>query len=97
MCGDAKKFYLVTPLDRYGYMKMPVNLIPTKFIEQNDLSSKIKNGYLYMTNIRSMYGFPQAGVLANKLLEERLAVYGYHKVHHTPSLLYHEARPIRVI
>ena len=48
MCADAKNFYLATPLDRYEYMKRPVHLIPPKFIEQNNLSSKIKNGFLYM-------------------------------------------------
>ena len=44
MCADAKNFYLATPLDRYEYMKMPVNLIPPKFIEENNLAAKIKTG-----------------------------------------------------
>ena len=94
MCADAKNFYLATPMDRYEYMKIPVRLIPQKFIDECDLSSKIKNGYLCMEIVRGMHGLPQAGVLANKLLKERLAVHGYKEVEHTPGLFYHETRPI---
>ena len=86
ICADAKNFYLATPLDRYEYMKMPINLIPPKFIEENNLTTKIKNGYLYIEIIRGMYGLPQAGVLANKLLKERLRESGYHETTHTPGL-----------
>ena len=71
MCR-CQELYLATPLDRYEYMKMPVHLIPPEFIELNNLSSKIKNGYLYMEIRRGMYGLPQSGILANKLLKKRL-------------------------
>ena len=56
--------------------------------------SKVKNWYVYMEIIRGMYGLPQAGVLANKLLKERLQKHGYHEVEHTPGLFTHETRPI---
>jgi hypothetical protein len=32
---------------------------------------------------RGMYGLPQAGILANKLLRKRLGRYGYFEVHRT--------------
>ena len=41
-----------------------------------------------------MYGLPQAGILANKLLKQRLAKYGYYEVAHTPGLWKHLSRPI---
>eukprot|EP00956_Cyclotella_meneghiniana_P031758 scaffold84459_cov26-Cyclotella_meneghiniana.AAC.1 len=41
-----------------------------------------------------MYGLPQAGALANKLLRERLAPAGYYEVAHTPGLWRHVTRPI---
>ena len=41
-----------------------------------------------------MYGLPQAGMLANKLLKERLEVHNYYKVPHTPGLFTHKTRPI---
>ena len=43
---------------------------------------------------RGMYGLPQAGILANKLLRERLAVHGYFELPHTPGLWKHETRNI---
>ena len=41
-----------------------------------------------------MYGLPQAGILANKLLKKRLARYGYFELPHTPGLWKHVSRPI---
>ncbi len=65
--------YLETPLDRYEYMKMPIALFPTDIIEHYRLNEKVLGGYVYMEIQKGMYGLPQAGVLANKLLKERLA------------------------
>ena len=48
MCADVKNFYLCTPLERYEYMRMPINLIPQEFIDLYDLGSKFKNGYVYI-------------------------------------------------
>jgi hypothetical protein len=43
---------------------------------------------------KGMYGLPQAGVLANKLLKERLARHGYFEQPHTPGLWKHVSRPV---
>ena len=51
---------------------MPINLIPQEFIDLYDLGSNVKNGYVYIEIQRDMYGLPQAGILANELLKERL-------------------------
>ena len=37
MCADVKNFYLCTPLEKYEYMRMPINLIPQDFINLYDL------------------------------------------------------------
>jgi hypothetical protein len=42
-----------------------------------------------------MYGLPQAGILANKLLEKRLNAHGYFQHCHTPGLWAHRSRPIQ--
>ena len=42
MCADASNFYLATPLEKYQYMKIPVNLIPQEFIDLYKLQDKIK-------------------------------------------------------
>ena len=66
-------------------MRMPINLIPQEFIDLYDLGSKVKNGYVYIEIQRGMYGLPQAGILANKLLKERLLQNDYFEVPHTPD------------
>ena len=35
-----------------------------KFLSDYNISSKIKNGYIYMEIIRGMYGLPQSGILS---------------------------------
>ena len=92
--ADIANMYLETPLDRYEYMRMPIELIPQEIIDHYDLLPKVKNGFVYMEIRRGMYGLPQAGVLANKLLKERLITHGYYEVPHTPGLFRHVTRPI---
>ena len=43
---------------------------------------------------KAIYGLPQEGVLANKLLKKRLAPSGYYEIPHTPELWKHVFRPI---
>ena len=62
--ADIKNMYLKTPLDRYEYMRMPLDLLPEDIVDHYDLKQKAKNGFVYMEIRRGMYGLPQAG-LAN--------------------------------
>jgi hypothetical protein len=41
-----------------------------------------------------MYGLKQAGLIANKMLQTRLAPFGYYPARQTPRLWLHETRPI---
>ena len=41
-----------------------------------------------------MYGLPHAGIIAQRLLEERLGAHGYHQSPTTPGFWTHEWRPI---
>jgi hypothetical protein len=86
--------YLETPLDRYEYMKMPIALFPTDIIEHYRLNEKVLGGYVYMEIQKGMYGLPQAGVLANKLLKERLARHWYFEQPHTLALWKHVSWPV---
>jgi hypothetical protein len=40
------------------------------------------------------YGLKQAGLLANQLLQKRLAPFGYYPARHIPGLWLHKTRPI---
>jgi hypothetical protein len=90
--ADIKNMYLETPLDWYEYMKMPLSLFPQDIIEHYGLSNKTLNGYVYMEICKEMYGLPQAGILAYKLLKKRLARHGYFEQPHTPGLWKHNSR-----
>jgi hypothetical protein len=41
-----------------------------------------------------MYGLKKAVLLANQLLQTRLAPFGYYPLRHTPGLWLHKIRPI---
>jgi len=58
-------------------MRIKADLVPEEFKQQYKLHDKIHNGYVYMEIRRGMYGLPQSGMLANKLLKKRLAEDGY--------------------
>jgi len=95
MCIDIKNFYLDTPLDRYEYMRIHISLIPQEVIDEYKLQQlKDKHDYVYMEIRKGMYGLPQAGIIANKLLAKRLAKHGYFQTTHTPGLWTHAHRPI---
>jgi hypothetical protein len=42
-----------------------------------------------MVILKGMYGLPQAGILANKILKEQLVRHGYFEQPHTPGLWKH--------
>jgi hypothetical protein len=60
-------------------MKIPIALLPDNIIKHYQLQEKVLNGYVYIEILKGMYGLPQAGILANKLLKEQLAHHGYFK------------------
>ena len=93
-CFDISSFYLGTPLDRYEYMKIPLHVFPAHVKNQYNLDERAYKGQVYLEIRRSIWGLPQAGILSNKLLKERLAPHGYYEVEHTPGLWRHETRDI---
>jgi hypothetical protein len=78
-------------------MHIPVKLIPQEIIDDYNLKPKVNDGFVYVEINKGMYGLPQAGLLANKLLAHRLAKYGYYQAIHTPGLWKHTWRPIQFV
>ncbi len=81
-------------MDRHKFIHMPNNIIPQAFIDEYNLLPKSKNGCVYMRIIKEMYGLPQAGMIANKVVKECLEEHGYYELIHTPGLFTHKTRPI---
>ena len=94
VCTDAKNFYLTAQLDHHEYICMPIDIFPQEFIDQCGLASNVHNDFVYRAIVRCMDGLPQSGILANKLLRERLLKHGYYEMPHTPGLWKHVSRPI---
>ena len=51
-------------------------------------------GYIYCEIEKGMYSLPQAGIIAQQLLEERLQKDGYRQSKTTPGLWQQDTRPI---
>ena len=89
---DIKIFYLNNDMERYEYMKIPIDIIPQDIIDRYNLMDKVHNGYVYVEIRKGMYGLPQAGKIANDELQRQLAPHGYRPVKHTPGLWKHDTR-----
>ena len=78
MTVDVKNFYLNTPMIRYEYVKIKIENIPDEIVVEYNLHEKVTgDGYIYIEIQKGMYGLPQAGILAQELLEKRLNEHGY--------------------
>jgi hypothetical protein len=92
---DLKDFYLMTPTKRYEYFCMKLELFPQDIIDEYDLTSKVDhNGNVHCEVRQGMYGLPQAGIIAQELLEEQLKIAGYTQSKFTPGYWKYEWRPI---
>ena len=94
MCIDISNFYLNAPLIRFEYMKIPLSIFPAHIVQQYNLPTKAKNGFVYLEVRNTIWGLPCAGAVSNALLKKRLAPKGYYEVPHTPGLWKHISRPI---
>ena len=95
MTIDIKDFYLNTPMARYEYMQLKLADMPEDVIAYYKLTKiATPDGYIYCKIQKGMYGLPQAGIIAQQLLEKRLEKHGYHQSTATPGLWTHDTRPI---
>jgi hypothetical protein len=91
---DIKKIYLNTPLARFEYMVINLSSLPQEIIDEFGLLELAHDGRVYIEIQKGMYGLPQAGILANELLQRRLALDGYHPTEHTHGVWKHETHPV---
>ena len=80
---------------RPEYMRLKIDDMSDNIIKQYQLREKAtKDGYVYVEINKGMYGLPQAGIIAQQLLEKRLDAAGYHQSTITPGFWTHDWRPI---
>jgi len=63
-------------------------------VEHYNLNELAHNGHVYAECVQGIYGLPQAGILAQQLLEKRLEAHGYRQSKVTPGFWRHDTRPI---
>jgi hypothetical protein len=96
MTMDISNFYLMTPIHRAKFIQIKLSDIPNEVIREYKLREKAtKNRSIYIRAKRGMYGLPQAGLLANELLEKHLNKHGYWQSKLVPGLWKHDTRPIQ--
>ena len=92
---DLANFYLNTPMADPEYMRLRLEIIPEEIIVKYNLRDLVdEEGWVYIEIRKGMYGLPQAGIIANQLLEKRLSEKGYYQCQHTPGLWRHVWRSI---
>jgi hypothetical protein len=94
MMMDIKNYYLSNPLPQFEYMKMLLSRFPEEIIQKYNLNAHSVDGWVYIETRKYMYGRKQLGILANQLLQTRLAPFGYYPARHTPGLWLHKTRYI---
>jgi len=91
MTLDISNFYLMTPLKRPEYIRMKLAAIPQEVIDEYNLQDEATpDGYIHIAANKGMYGLPQAGLLANELLEKCLNKNGYKQSKLVPGLWKHD-------
>jgi hypothetical protein len=74
---------------------MKLELFPEDIIQEYNLRIKVDAmGNVHCKVRRGMYGLPQAGIIAQELLQERLLKAGYHQSKVTPGYWKQDWRPI---
>jgi hypothetical protein len=91
---DIKKIYLNIPLGKFEYMVINLLLLPQETIDKYDLIELAQDGKVYIEIQKGMHRLPQAGILANEVLQRNLAKDGYQPTKHTHGLWKHDTRPI---
>jgi hypothetical protein len=91
---DIQNFYLNTPLRRFEHMVINSSSLPQETIDKYNMIELAQDGKVYIEIKKGMYRLPQAGILANELLQHNLANDGYRPTQHIHGLWKHDTRLI---
>ena len=94
LTADIKDYYLMTPLTRSEYIRIPLKLLPLAIIDKYNLTPFIHNDKVLFEVTQGMYGLPQAGLLAQQRLIAHLAESDYHECPDVPCLFRHSTNSV---
>ena len=89
---EIMNFYYNTPMGRYKYMKISLEILHEEIINHYNLLLLASNGWVYLEILKCMPGLKQAGRIANNRLKIHLSKFGYSPVSQTPSLWKHATK-----
>jgi hypothetical protein len=75
-------------------MRMLLSRFMDEIIDKYNLKALSIDYWIYIKIIKGMYVLKKAGLLANQLLQKRLAHFGYYTSRHKPGLWLHTTRTI---
>jgi hypothetical protein len=74
---DINKYHMGTPLPRYEYMRLLLSRFHEYIVRKYNPNALAVDGWVYIEIRKGIYGLKQSGLLANQLLQKRLALFGY--------------------
>jgi len=97
LTADIKDFFLSTSkMERGEFARVPLSTFPQCIIDQYNLASLARKGFVHIQIDGGMYGLPQASLLANQQLVRKLTSAGFVQARHAPGLFVHTSKPIMV-
>jgi hypothetical protein len=90
MMMDIKNYYLGAHLPSYESLCMSLSRFPKEIINKCNALALAVDGWVYIEIRKGMYGLKQACLLANQLLQKRLAPFGYYPARNKPGLWLHK-------
>ena len=82
-------------MDHHEYVKLLLEIILTKIIQQYKIQDLEHQCFMYMEIQKGMYGLPQAENIYNNILKQQLSILGYEPAPITPILCHHKISPIK--
>ena len=77
------------------YMRLKISNPPESVVQKNNLEEKVtKYGYVNVEIMWGVYGLPQAGIIAQQLIEQQMNKKGYKQSDINPEFWTHKWCPI---
>jgi hypothetical protein len=77
MIMDIKNYYIGNPLPRFEYMIMLLSRFPEEILKKYNINALAIDSWVCIEVLKGMYGLKQSGLLANQLLQTRVAPFGH--------------------
>ena len=90
MTLDLAKFYLMTLMKDYEYLRIKLKDMPQETIDEYNLHSLAHDGWVCVEIRQGAYGLPQAGVLAHAQLTKHLNAAGHSDAPTIPGMWTHK-------